>query len=88
MVFLLPDLILVIAIPFVQIELQHFHDHATLTASVALKQSPVIDISATVGTANVALGAEAGYDTKSGTFTKYTAGVNAQRSDACASIIL
>ncbi|KAK4799063.1 hypothetical protein SAY86_024428 [Trapa natans] len=71
-----------------KIELQHFHDHATLTTSMGLKQSPVIDISATVGTSDIALGGEAGYDTKFGSFTKYTAGVCARKSDACAAVIL
>lgn len=71
-----------------QLELQHFHDRATVTASVALKQSPAIHVSATVGTPSIALGAESSYDMKSSTLTSYTAGVSAKKSDACASIIL
>lgn len=73
---------------FWQLEVQYFHDHATLTTAVALKQSPVIDVSATVGTPTIALGAEAGYDTSSGGFTKYTAGISVTRPDSSASVIL
>ncbi|KHN36298.1 mitochondrial outer membrane protein porin 2-like [Glycine soja] len=71
-----------------KLEVQYFHDHATLTTAVALKQSPVIDVSATVGTPTIALGAEAGYDTSSGGFTKYTAGISVTRPDSSASVIL
>ncbi|OWM82103.1 mitochondrial outer membrane protein porin 2-like [Punica granatum] len=71
-----------------KMEVQYFHDHATFTTSVALRQSPLINISATVGTPSMAFGAEVGYDTNSGTLTKYSAGVSAQKSDAYASIIL
>ncbi|XP_027346949.1 mitochondrial outer membrane protein porin 2-like [Abrus precatorius] len=71
-----------------KLEVQYFHDHATLTTIIALNQSPIIDVSATVGTPSIALGAEAGYDTTSGSFTKYTAGINVTRPDSSASIIL
>ncbi|KAK7406453.1 hypothetical protein VNO78_08079 [Psophocarpus tetragonolobus] len=71
-----------------KLEVQYFHDHATLTTAVALKQSPIIDVSAIVGTPSIAFGAEAGYDTTSGGFTKYAAGISVTRSDSSASVIL
>ncbi|XP_020230438.1 mitochondrial outer membrane protein porin 2 [Cajanus cajan] len=72
-----------------KLEVQYFHDHATLATAVALNHSnPVIDVSATVGTPSIAFGAEAGYDTTSGGFTKYTAGISVTRPDSSASIIL
>nr|AFK33448.1 unknown [Lotus japonicus] len=71
-----------------KLEVQYFHDHATLTAAAALNQSPIIDVSATFGTPVIAVGAEAGYDTSSGGFTKYTAGISVTKPDASASIIL
>lgn len=73
---------------FMQLEVQYFHDHATLTTSVALNQSPAVDLSVTIGTPSIAFGAEAGYDTTSGCFTKYTAGISVAKPDSCASIIL
>ncbi|CAN7025029.1 unnamed protein product [Brassica oleracea var. botrytis] len=71
-----------------KLEAQYFHDHATVTAAAALKQNPLIDITATLGTPVISFGAEAGYDTSSKTFTKYNAGISVTKPDACASIIL
>lgn len=69
-------------------EVQYFHDHASFTTAVALNQSPAIDFSATIGTPTIAFGAEAGYDTTSGNFTKYTAGFSVTQPVSVASIIL
>ncbi|XP_050291912.1 mitochondrial outer membrane protein porin 2-like isoform X2 [Quercus robur] len=71
-----------------KLEVQYFHDHATLTTAVALNQSPAIDVSATIGTPSIAFGAEAGYDTTTGNFTKYTAGFSVAKPESSASIIL
>ena len=71
-----------------QLEVQYFHDHATLTTAVALNQSPAIDVSATIGTPSIAFGAEAGYDTTTGNFTKYTAGLSVAKPESSTSIIL
>lgn len=71
-----------------KLEVQYFHDHATFTTAVALNQTPAIDFSATIGTPTIAFGAEAGYDTTSGNFTKYTAGISVTKPDSCASILL
>ncbi|RDX71535.1 Mitochondrial outer membrane protein porin 2, partial [Mucuna pruriens] len=71
-----------------KLEVQYFHDHATLTSAVALNQSPIIDVSATVGTPTIAFGGEASYDTTSGRFAKYTAGISVTKPDSSASIIL
>ncbi|CAK7339660.1 unnamed protein product [Dovyalis caffra] len=71
-----------------KLEAQYFHDHVTFTTTVALNQSPSIDATATIGTPTVAFGAEAGYDTTSGSLTKYTAGISVTRPNSYASIIL
>ncbi|KAM1091386.1 hypothetical protein FF1_018880 [Malus domestica] len=71
-----------------KLEVQYFHDHAAVTTAVALNQSPAIDFSATIGTPTIAFGAEGGYDTTSGNFTKYTAGISITKPDQSASIIL
>lgn len=71
-----------------KLEVQYFHHHATLTTAMALNQYPAIDLSATIGTPTFALGAEAGYETTSGKFTKYTAGISVTKPDSCASVIL
>lgn len=71
-----------------QLEVQYFHDHATLMSAVTLNQSPLIDVSVTVGTPTIAFGIEAGYDTTTGGFTKYTSGINFTRLDSTGSIIM
>ncbi|XP_019195594.1 PREDICTED: mitochondrial outer membrane protein porin 2-like [Ipomoea nil] len=71
-----------------KLEVQYFHHHATLSTVVALKHSPIVDLSVTLGTPTFALGAEASYETASGKLTKYTAGISLTRPHSCAAIIL
>ncbi|GMH06358.1 hypothetical protein Nepgr_008198 [Nepenthes gracilis] len=71
-----------------KLEVQYLHHHATFTAAAILNKSPAIDVSATIGTPTIAFGAEAGYDTTSGNFTKYTAGIGVTKPESSASIIL
>ncbi|KAH1073063.1 hypothetical protein J1N35_025391 [Gossypium stocksii] len=71
-----------------KLEVQYFHDHATVTTMVGLNQTPGVNVTATIGTPTIAFGAEAGYDTTSGNFTKYTAGISVTKPDSCASIVL
>ncbi|CAD5189795.1 unnamed protein product [Musa acuminata subsp. malaccensis] len=70
------------------LEVQYFHDHASFASVVALKHSPIVELSGTVGTRGVAFGAEASFNTASGDFTKYSAGVGLTKPDYSASIIL
>lgn len=71
-----------------KLEVQYFHHHATFTSAAALNKTPVVDVSATLGTPTISFGAEAGYDTTSGKFTKYTAGIGVTKPESSASIIL
>lgn len=72
-----------------KLEVQYFHHHATFTSALSsLNKSPVVDVTATLGTPTIAFGVEAGYDTTSGAFTKYTAGVGLSKPESCASIVL
>ncbi|KAL2927782.1 Mitochondrial outer membrane protein porin 2, partial [Bienertia sinuspersici] len=48
--------------------------------------NPIVDLIATLGTPAIAFGVENGYDTTSGNFAKYTAGVNVSKPESCASI--
>ncbi|XP_013595524.1 PREDICTED: mitochondrial outer membrane protein porin 2 isoform X1 [Brassica oleracea var. oleracea] len=71
-----------------KLEVQYFHDHATVTATAALKQNPLVDLTATLGSPTISFGAEAGYDTTSRSFTKYNFGISVTKPDKCASVIL
>ncbi|KAL2899675.1 Mitochondrial outer membrane protein porin 2, partial [Bienertia sinuspersici] len=50
-------------------------------------ENPIVDLIATLGTPAIAFGVENGYDTTSGNFAKYTAGVNVSKPESCASIV-
>ncbi|KAI3842357.1 hypothetical protein MKW98_026147 [Papaver atlanticum] len=39
-----------------KVEVQYFHDHATVTSAVGLNQSPAVDVTATVGSPSFAFG--------------------------------
>ncbi|TYH95232.1 hypothetical protein ES332_A12G092100v1 [Gossypium tomentosum] len=41
-----------------KLEVQYFHDHATVTTTVGLNQTPGVDVTATIGTPTIAFGAE------------------------------
>ncbi|KAH6822119.1 voltage dependent anion channel 2 [Perilla frutescens var. hirtella] len=71
-----------------KIEVQYFHDHASLTTAVGLNKSPALDVSATIGTPSVAFGTEASYMVSSGNFAKYNAGFSLKTPTACVSAIL
>ncbi|KAG7568246.1 Histidine kinase/HSP90-like ATPase superfamily [Arabidopsis thaliana x Arabidopsis arenosa] len=73
---------------FFPLEVQYFHDHATVTAAAALQQNPLNDVTTTFGSSTISFGAEAGYDTTSRAFTKYNVGISVTKPDRCASIIL
>ncbi|CAO2828176.1 unnamed protein product [Amaranthus hypochondriacus] len=71
-----------------KLEVLYFHNHATFTTALGLNKNPVVDVTATLGTPTINFGVEAGYDTTSGNFTKYTAGFNLSKPESCASILL
>ncbi|XP_042507183.1 mitochondrial outer membrane protein porin 2-like [Macadamia integrifolia] len=71
-----------------KLEVQYFHEHATFTTALALNQSPIIDLSAAIGTPTFAFGAEAGYEAKSGSFSKYNTGFSVTQPDYSFSMIL
>lgn len=68
--------------------MQYFHDHASFASIVSLNPSPVVELSGTVGAQGVAIGAEAGFDTASGNFTKYSVGLGLAKPDYNVSVLL
>ncbi|WOK92359.1 mitochondrial outer membrane protein porin 5 [Canna indica] len=71
-----------------KLEVHYFHHHASFASVVSLKQSPVVELSGTLGTHGVAFGAEASFDTASGKFVKYSLGIGLTKPDYNASVIL
>ncbi|CAH9122711.1 unnamed protein product [Cuscuta epithymum] len=71
-----------------KVELQYLHDLAGISTSVGLTASPVINLSAVLGTNALALGTDVSFDTKSGTFTKYNVAFSLTNSDLISALTL
>uniref|UniRef100_A0ACD5U0X8 Uncharacterized protein n=1 Tax=Avena sativa TaxID=4498 RepID=A0ACD5U0X8_AVESA len=69
-------------------ELQYLHAHAGINASVGLNANPLVNFSGVVGTKAIAFGIDAAFDTASGEFTKYSAGLSHTNQDLTASLNL
>ena len=69
-------------------ELHYYHENATFATAVGTKQSPVVEFSGTVGPQGLAFAGEAAFDTSSGKFTKYSAGIGVTKPEFHAACIL
>lgn len=70
-----------------KVEVQYFHDHATLTSAVCLNQSPAINVTARVGSQALLL-VQRLVMIQVQVMTKYNAGISVTSPDYKASIIL
>ena len=64
------------------------HAHAGIDASVGLTANPLVNLSGVFGTKALAFGADVAFDTASGDFTKYNAGVSLTNEDLHAAVTL
>lgn len=71
-----------------KLELQYFHEHAGISTSVGLTASPIINFSSVLGTNALALGTDVSFDTQTGVFTKYNAGLSLTNLDLTAALTL
>ncbi|KAG9440415.1 hypothetical protein H6P81_020580 [Aristolochia fimbriata] len=72
-----------------KVEAQYFHEVAAATASTTLNtQSPVVDLSLTLGTPSFSVGGEAAFDSTAGSFIKYNAGISVKMPDSTSDIVL
>lgn len=71
-----------------QVELQYQHDYAGISSSIGLTASPIVNFSGVVGNNSLALGTDVSFDTASGNFTKYNAGLSYTNTDLIASLTL
>ncbi|KAI4314210.1 hypothetical protein L6164_027144 [Bauhinia variegata] len=69
-------------------ELQYQHECAGISTSMGLTANPIVNFSGVVGNNLVAVGTDISFDTASGNFTKYNAGLNFIHSDLIASLTL
>ncbi|KAA8548012.1 hypothetical protein F0562_004441 [Nyssa sinensis] len=71
-----------------KVELQYLHDYAGISTSIGLTANPIVNFSGVVGTNVVSLGTDVSFDTKTGNFTKYNAGLSFSNADLIASLTL
>lgn len=68
--------------------MHYLHDHAAINSSIGLNPSPLLEISAAIGSKDIAIGGEIVFDTSSSSFTKYNAGISFSQQDFSAAILL
>lgn len=73
---------------FKQLELQYLHDYAGIATSVGLTGSPTVNFSGVVGTNVLALGTDVSFETESGNFKHFNAGLSFTKDDLIASLTL
>lgn len=71
-----------------QVELQYLHDYAGVNASIGLTANPVVNLAGVVGTKALSVGADVSFDTATGNFTKYNAGLSVTNADLVAALTL
>lgn len=84
----LHSLVLTYVSVIIQLDVQYVHPHATLNSSIGLNPTPLLDLSATIGSQTVCLGGEVGFDTASSLLTKYNAGIGFNKPDFSAALML
>ncbi|XP_058757845.1 mitochondrial outer membrane protein porin of 36 kDa-like [Vicia villosa] len=71
-----------------KVELQYQHDYAGINTSIGLTASPVVNISGVLGNNLISVGSDVSFDTATGDFIKYNAGLNVTHADLIASLTL
>ncbi|CAM0870591.1 unnamed protein product [Alopecurus aequalis] len=71
-----------------KLDLQYLHDRFALNSSIGLASAPLVELSATVGTNELSVGGEVGFDSTSASVTKYNSGISYNKDDISASLLL
>ena len=71
-----------------KLDVQYLHPHAAVDSSIGLNPSPLLELSAAIGSKDLRLGAEVGFNTTSASFTKYNAGVAFNKPDFSVALML
>ena len=69
-------------------DFQYLHPHAAIDSSIGLNPTPLLELSATIGSKELSLGGEVGFDTASASCTKYTAGIGLNKPDFSVALLL
>lgn len=71
-----------------KLDVQYLHPHAAIDSSIGLNPAPQLELSAAIGSKDISMGAEAGFDTTSASFSKYNAGIAFNKPDFSATLML
>lgn len=71
-----------------KLELQYLHEYVGICSSVGLTANPIVNVSGVIGTNTLALGTDVSFDSKTGNFTKYNAGLSFTNEDLVAALTL
>ncbi|KAL0288509.1 UNVERIFIED_CONTAM: Mitochondrial outer membrane protein porin 6 [Sesamum calycinum] len=70
-----------------KLDVHYIHHHAAINSSIGLNPSPLLEVAAAIGSKDVAIGGEIGFDTSSSSFTKCNAGISFNMPDFSAALI-
>ncbi|KAL1550985.1 hypothetical protein AAHA92_18881 [Salvia divinorum] len=71
-----------------KVELQYLHEYAGISTSLGLTAKPIVNFSGVAGSNNATFGTDVSFDTASGNFVKYNAGISYTTTDLIASLML
>ncbi|KAI3446649.1 hypothetical protein Pfo_029560 [Paulownia fortunei] len=71
-----------------KLDVRYLHHHAAIDSSIGLNPSPLLEVAAAIGSKDVAIGGEIGFDTSFSSFTKCNAGISFNKPDFSAAVIL
>ncbi|RRT79343.1 hypothetical protein B296_00005967 [Ensete ventricosum] len=71
-----------------KVEIQYLHDYTGINASIGLTANPVVNLSGVVGSKTLSVGADVAFDTATGKFVKYNAGLSITNADLIAALTL
>lgn len=71
-----------------KLEFQYRHEHAGICSVIGLTSVPIVEVNAAFGGEGFALGGEVAFDTGSGDFTKYNAGIGLTKPDMSAALLV
>ncbi|KAF5456307.1 hypothetical protein F2P56_025805 [Juglans regia] len=71
-----------------KLEVQYLHPHAAINSSIGLNPTPLLELSAAIGSKDLSLGGEVGFNTVSASFIKYNAGIGLNRPDYSVALLL
>ncbi|KAK9931783.1 hypothetical protein M0R45_019047 [Rubus argutus] len=70
------------------LDVQYLHPHAAIDSSIGLNPAPRLELSATIGSKDLSMGGEIGFDTASSLLTKYNAGISFNKPNLSAALLL